>query len=107
MPLYYRTREKKQDSLLTKITACGINCVETRDATPTEETEMRYEIHFYKTENLNPDERNAARRGAAGLWLYAIDVDAESPRAAIAAARKLQSSRGILGAGCKLRAKRA
>lgn len=31
---------------------------------------MKYAIHYYKTENLSSDERNAMRRGAKGIWLH-------------------------------------
>ena len=30
---------------------------------------MKYSIHYYKTENLTPDERNAMRKNQNGIWL--------------------------------------
>jgi len=47
-----------------------------------------YEIHFFKTANLAPDERSAMRRGARGIWLIGNRVEADSPRSACAAYRK-------------------
>ena len=47
-----------------------------------------YDIHFFKTQNLSPDEQNAMRRGAKGLWLVGGRVSAKSPRAACAIYRK-------------------
>ena len=28
-----------------------------------------YDIHFFKTENLSPDEKNSMRRNQSGVWL--------------------------------------
>ena len=33
------------------------------------EKTMKYSIHYYKTENLTPDERNAQRKNQRGIWL--------------------------------------
>ena len=61
-----------------------------------------YDIHFFKTSNLSPDEKNAMRRGAAGIWLCGGRIEAKSARAACAAYRKS----GQLGSNAtKLRAK--
>jgi len=30
---------------------------------------MKYSIHYYKTENLTPDERNKQRKNQRGIWL--------------------------------------
>jgi hypothetical protein len=55
---------------------------------------MRYGIDYYKTDDLTPDELNAKRSNAAGLWLYAGDVDAADEREALAKARKSLAPRG-------------
>lgn len=47
-----------------------------------------YFIHYYKTANLSPDEKNAMRRDARGLWLVGGQVKAKSKQAACAAYRK-------------------
>jgi hypothetical protein len=61
-----------------------------------------YDIHFFKTANLSPDEKNAMRRNAKGIWLVGGRITAESPRAACAAYRKS----GQLGCNAeKLRAR--
>jgi len=31
---------------------------------------MKTHIHYYKTENLTPDERNAQRKNQRGIWLH-------------------------------------
>lgn len=60
-----------------------------------------YDIHFFKTENLTPGERNCKRKGATGIWLQGGRIEAKSARAACAAYRKS----GQLGSGAaKLRA---
>lgn len=56
---------------------------------------MRYGIDFYKTENLTPDELNMKRVNAAGLWLYAGDVDAADEREALRKARKVLNLDGV------------
>ena len=61
-----------------------------------------YDIHFFKTANLSPAEKNAMRRNASGIWLCGGRVEAKSSRAACAAYRKS----GQLGSdAAKLRAK--
>lgn len=65
---------------------------------------MTYEINFYKTENLTPDELNAKRSNAAGVWLHAGTVEAGSSQEAIKIARSNQQEKGWLGNGCKLQA---
>lgn len=47
-----------------------------------------YDIHFYKVENFSPDEKNAMRRNASGIWLCGGRIEAKSARAACAAYRK-------------------
>ncbi len=61
-----------------------------------------YTIHFFKTQNLTPDEKNCMRKGASGLWLLGgRQINAASARAACAAYRKS----GDLGSdAAKLRA---
>ncbi len=59
-------------------------------------------IHFYKIDNLSPDELNAMRRGASGIWLCGGRIVAKSGRAACAAYRK---SRQLGSNARKLRAK--
>lgn len=49
---------------------------------------MRYEIDIYKTENLTPDEQNAKRHGAKGVWLRWHDCEADSPREALRIVRE-------------------
>jgi len=61
-----------------------------------------YDMQFYKTENLTPDELNAKRAGSSGLWLCGGRIEAASGRSACAAYRKSRQ----LGSGAeKLRAK--
>ena len=62
---------------------------------------MTYDIHFFKTTNLSPDEKNAMRRNASGLWLVGGRIEAKSARAACAAYRK---SRELGCDAAKLRA---
>jgi hypothetical protein len=62
-----------------------------------------YDIHYYKTQNLRPDERNAMRKNQTGIWLMGPRVEAENPHAACARARKEQG----WPMGQKLRARRA
>jgi hypothetical protein len=60
-----------------------------------------YDIHFFKTSNLSPDEKNVMRRNAFGIWLVGGRIKAKSARAACAAYRKS----GELGSNAsKLRA---
>ena len=60
-----------------------------------------FDIHFFKTSNLSPDEKNAMRRNASGIWLVGGRIEAKSARAACAAYRKS----GELGSNAsKLRA---
>jgi len=47
-----------------------------------------YDIHFFKISNFSPDEKNAMRRDASGLWLCGGRIEAKSARAACAAYRK-------------------
>lgn len=47
-----------------------------------------YDIHYYKEEDLSPDELNAIRRNATGIWLAAGRIEAKSKKAACAAYRK-------------------
>jgi hypothetical protein len=47
-----------------------------------------YDIHFFKTNDLSPDEKNAMRRDARGIWLVGGRIEAKSARAACAAYRK-------------------
>ncbi len=61
-----------------------------------------YNIHFYKIDNLSPDELNAMRRDAAGIWLCGGRIVAKSARAACAAYRK---SRQLGSNARKLRAR--
>ena len=49
---------------------------------------MKFDIHFYKTRNLSPDERNALRSNQSGVWLLGPRIEAVSAHAACAAARK-------------------
>ena len=51
-----------------------------------------YDIHYLKTENLTPDEQNAMRRNARGVWLTGGRVQAGTPRAACAAYRKTREA---------------
>ena len=60
-----------------------------------------YDIHFYKTENLSSDEKNAIRRDARGIWLLGGRIEAQSRHAACAAYRK---SRQLGSDASKLRA---
>jgi hypothetical protein len=64
---------------------------------------MRFQIDFFKTTNLTPDEWNMVRRGASGLWLIAGNVDATDPKAALVEARVRQGEGRLLGSGCKIR----
>jgi hypothetical protein len=60
-----------------------------------------YDIHFFKTASLSPDEQNAVRRGSSGLWLVGGRIEAKSGRSACALYRKS----GQLGSNArKLRA---
>jgi hypothetical protein len=60
-----------------------------------------YTIHFFKTQNLTPDEQNCMRKGASGLWLLGGRIKAKSAKAACVAYRKS----GDLGSdAAKLRA---
>jgi len=47
-----------------------------------------YDIHFFKIDDLSPDEKNAMRRNASGIWLIGGRIEAKSARAACAAYRK-------------------
>lgn len=69
----------------------------------TTKTKMKsYDIHYFKTSNLSPDEKNAMRRGASGLWISGGRVSAKSARSACAQYRKS----GQLGSNAaKLRAR--
>jgi len=62
---------------------------------------QNYTIHFYKNTNLSPDEKNAMRRNASGIWIVGGNIEAKSAQAACAAYRKS----GELGSSFKLRAK--
>jgi len=68
--------------------------VASKGTTPREQTTNHlekmntYDIHFFKTSNLSPDEKNAMRRNASGLWLFGGRIEAKSARAACAAYRK-------------------
>jgi hypothetical protein len=79
-------------------------CLALRNAHPLHLHKMNaYDIHFFKTEHLSPDEKSALRKGASGLWLCGGRISASSARAACAAYRKS----GELGSrAAKLRAKR-
>ena len=48
-----------------------------------------FDIDFFKTENLTPDELDCKRRNSAGLWLCGPIVEALTPRSAILKARKM------------------
>lgn len=48
-----------------------------------------YEIDYYKTENLNPDELNVMRRNQRGIWLCGERISADTPRKAILEAKRL------------------
>lgn len=57
-----------------------------------------YEVHYYKTENITPDERSTMRKNARGVWLWGSWVKAENGRQACAMFRREKS-------GFKLRSK--
>ena len=54
-----------------------------------------YEIDYYKTENLSPDEQNAMRSNQRGIWLVGESVEADSPRKAIIAAKRIYSDQKV------------
>jgi hypothetical protein len=61
---------------------------------------MKYDVHYYKTTNLTPDERAAMRSNQAGVWLMGVRVEAGSPHQAVDKGRQAGMLRG------KLRARR-
>ena len=48
----------------------------------------KYDIHYYKEENLSPDELNAMRRNATGVWIAGGRIEAKSKKAACSLYRK-------------------
>lgn len=48
---------------------------------------MKYDIHYFKTQNLSPDERNAMRRNARGIWLM-CGIRTEDRKSGLAQARR-------------------
>lgn len=68
---------------------------------------MRFQIDFYKTENLSPDERSCMRTNQSGVWLCTgAFYEAKNARDAITQAKR--DPHPALGVGSyKLRARRS
>jgi len=58
-------------------------------------TMKTYEIDYYKTEGLTPDELNVMRSNQSGIWLCGQSVKAESQRKAIVEAKKIYGDQKI------------
>lgn len=63
---------------------------------------MKFDINFYKVENLTPDEQNYRRKNQQGVWLATgLSIEAPSARKAITLARREEH---FSGKGNRLRA---
>ena len=48
---------------------------------------MKYHIHYYKSENITPDERAAMRKNQRGIWLH-TGIQTEHRAAGLREARR-------------------